>query len=266
MNFPENEKYPYSFPIADTHAHYDDKKFYDVRDELLGKMKDFGVELILNNSIDCHRSAKDVLEMAKKYDICYAAIGVHPECLEGNGPLDKDLLVSLLKRDKVVALGEIGLDYHWSPETADEQKRVFCEQLEIAKDLGLPVTVHDREAHGDIMEILKKYRPKGAVHCFSGSAESAIETVKLGMYIGIGGVLTFNNARKLVEVAEAVPLERILLETDAPYLAPTPYRGKLCHSGMIVRVAEKLAQIKGIDTETVLKVTFQNAKELYGIK
>ncbi len=265
MNFPENEKYLYSFPIADTHAHYDDEKFEGIRDELFGKMNDFGVELIINNSTDCKGSAKAVLEMSEKYGICHSAIGIHPECIEQNGEFDKDLLASLLRNKKVVALGEIGLDYYWSPDKKEEQKALFSEQLALANDMGLPVIVHDREAHGDTFEILKKFRPKGTIHCFSGSKELALETVKLGMYIGVGGVVTFSNARKLVEVVEAVPIERILLETDAPYLAPVPFRGKLCHSGMIVRIAEKIAEIKGISTNEVLKITRQNTKELYNI-
>ena len=164
-----------------------------------------------------------------------------------------------------MAVGEIGLDYYWSTEYKIEQKELFIKQIEIAKKLDMPVIVHDREAHNDTFEILKKYKPKGAVHCYSGSTEMAKEIVKLGMYIGIGGVLTFNNAKKLCEVAKEIPIERILLETDAPYLAPVPYRGKINISSYIYYVAEKLAEIKNISLEEVLKVTNENARKLYKI-
>lgn len=256
---------PYSVGIVDTHAHYDDARFDGYRDELLDELEAFGVTAVINNSTDCYKSAEDCLKMSRRHRICYSAFGVHPLNIEDNGPLDTKRLEKLLRDDKCVALGEIGLDYHYTPETAEKQKDYFCRQLELAKSLDIPVTVHDREAHSDTLEILKKYRPKGTVHCFSGSVESAKEIIGLGMYIGIGGVVTFNNAKKLSEVAKAIPLDRILLETDAPYLAPVPYRGETNHSGMIIRVAEKIASLRGIDAESVLAASKENAGELYGI-
>lgn len=259
------EVYPYHEPLIDTHAHYDDAKFDEVRDELLTALPRFGVKAIVNNAVDCYDSAKAVLALCERYDFLYGAIGVHPENAETNGPLDLGLLERLLRGPKIVALGEIGLDYYYCEDNKEKQKKYFEDQLGLAHDMGLPVVVHDREAHGDTMELLRKYRPKGTVHCFSGSAESALETVKLGMMIGIGGVLTFKNARKTVEVVEAIPLDRILLETDAPYLSPEPWRGKLNHSARIVKVAEKIAEIKGESVETVLRITRENAEALYGI-
>ena len=261
-----NENYPYKNLIFDTHAHYDDERFCDSRDEQLSSLPDNGVCGVINNAVDCKESARACLEMSDKYPFCYSAIGVHPLNIEDNGPFSKDELVSLLKAPKVVAVGEIGLDYHYTPETREEQKALFIEQIKIANELGLPVIVHDREAHADTLEILKKYKPKGTLHCFSGSREMAEEIVKLGMYIGVGGVITFNNARKLVEVVERIPIEKILIETDAPYLAPVPYRGKTNNSAMLIEVARKIAEIKGVDTEAVIKHTTENAKQIYNIK
>ena len=250
--------------IIDSHAHFNDHRFDDCREELLGRMNELGVRKIINCGCD-FETIEEVLALGRKYPFCFSAVGFHPENIGDELPDFAALDRIIKENEKIVAVGETGLDYNWREDNKELQKAAFHAQLELAKANDLPVIIHDRDAHADSLEILKAHAPKGVVHCFSGSAEMAREVLKLGMYIGIGGVFTFNNARKLVEVAEAVPLERILLETDAPYLAPTPYRGTLCHSGMIVRVAEKLAEIKGIDTETVLKVTFQNAKELYGI-
>ena len=261
LDFP----YPYEAKLIDTHAHYDDERFDGIRDELIGSLESFGVEAVISNSVDLNKSAEDNIALARKYPQVYAAIGVHPESIEDEGTLDRDRLCSLLSFEKAVALGEIGLDYHWRSDNAERQKAYFCEQLGIANELDIPVIVHDRDAHGDTSEILRKYKPKGTVHCFSGSTESAIETVKLGMYIGVGGVVTFKNARKLVEVVEAVPLDRILLETDAPYLSPEPWRGEPNHSARTVKVAEAISRIKGETVEKVLSVTRDNAKELYGI-
>ncbi len=251
--------------IIDTHAHYDDKRFDGLLDELMEKMEQLGVDAIINNTVDLDSSAAKCLEISKKYPICYTAVGIHPELTEKGSVVYEEKLLELCKREKVVAIGEIGLDYYWSKENKENQKTQFARQIEIANKLSLPVIVHDREAHEDTLNILKELRPKGAVHCFSGSVEMAKEIVKTGMFIGVGGVVTFNNARKLVEVVREIPLERILLETDAPYLAPVPYRSKLCNSAYLVRVAEKIAEIKGVSRETVFAVTKQNAKDLYKI-
>lgn len=263
----ENQLTAKPFSIFDTHAHYDDESFNLSRDALLENLGQMGVGYVINNSTDLDGSAEKCLQIAKKHPNCYTAIGVHPETVETKGePLNEERLRALLHQPSVVAVGEIGLDYYWSTDKKQLQQEVFRRQCEIANEMGLPVIVHDREAHGDTLEILKETKPQGALHCFSGSVETALEIVKLGMYIGIGGVITFKNARKLLEVAEAVPIEKILLETDAPYLAPVPFRGKQCNSSLIYYTAERLAEIKGMSTEEVIKVTAENAKTLFKIK
>lgn len=258
------EKFATPFSIFDTHAHYDDEVFDEMRDELLKRIGEKGVGCIINNSTDLESSAEKCLLMSEKYDVCYTAVGLHPELVETKGKeLDEEKLRLLSGLERVVAIGEIGLDYHYFSDRKELQKSVFKKQCEIAKEQGLPVIVHDREAHSDTLEILFACMPKGVVHCFSGSVETALELVKRGFYIGIGGVLTFKNARKLVEVAEAVPLDKILLETDAPYLAPVPLRGKICNSAYIYYTAEKLAEIKGVTAEEVIIKTDKNARSLF---
>lgn len=253
--------YPFKEPlITDTHAHYDDKRFIDKYDELFKTLNTNGVLKIINCGCDIE-SSKKCIELSEKYDICYTAVGYHPGNLKGKTDLNK--IEELTLNKKVVAIGEIGLDYYWRQDNKEEQKEVFTAQLDLAKRLELPVIIHDRDAHADTLEILKAKRQKGVVHCFSGSREMAEEIIKLGLYIGIGGVLTFKNAKKLLEVAEALPIEKILLETDAPYMAPEPYRGKTNNSALILYVAEKLAEIKGISTEEVLKITTENANTLF---
>ena len=204
------------------------------------------------------------LEMAEKYEGIYAAVGIHPELVSENSISELDEIRRLASHPKAVAIGEIGLDYYYDIPK-ELQNKVFSAQLELASELSMPVNIHDREAHGDTMTFLRKYRPKGILHCFSGSAEMAAEVVKLGMYISIGGVVTFKNARKSVEVVQDIPLERIVLETDCPYLSPVPFRGKRNHSGMIIYTAEKIAEIKNISVEEVLKATCENAKKVYNI-
>lgn len=253
--------------IFDTHAHYDDERFDENRSELLNTLSEHGVGYIINNSTDLFGSAEKCLKMSDEHRFCYTAVGIHPELVETKGAeVDEARLRELLKRPKVVAIGEIGLDYYWSTDRKEQQKAVFRRQCELANELGVPVIVHDREAHGDTLDILREVRPKGSLHCFSGSREMALELVKLGMYIGVGGVVTFSNARKLVETVEAIPLDRILLETDAPYLSPVPYRGKTCHSAYIYYTAMKIAEIKNIDVCEVLKVTSDNAKKLFSVE
>ena len=248
--------------IFDTHSHYDDEKFSDIREELLSGLFDLGLEGIITCGCD-NRSSENAIKLSEKYDKIYAAVGFHPENLEDEEPrLEK--IEEMLKQKKVVALGEIGLDYHWDTPK-DRQHKWFRAQLELAKKTDMPVIIHDREAHGDSLEFLKEFRPKGVLHCFSGSAEMAKEVLKLGLYIGVGGVVTFKNARKTVEAVEALPLDRLLLETDCPYLAPEPFRGKLCHSGHIAFTAERIAEIKGASADEIRKASFQNAKTLFGI-
>ncbi|MEE1262129.1 TatD family hydrolase [Ruminococcus sp.] len=250
--------------IFDSHAHYDDGWFDEDRDALLGSLPEKGVCGVVNNSVDIE-NAKRVIAMAEKYGFMYAAVGVHPENLE-NLPGDYlDRIAELTKHPKVVAVGETGLDYHWDIPR-ELQKRVFEEQLKLSLDLKMPIIVHDREAHGDVFDLLRRYRPNALVHCFSGSVELMREAVRMGMYISLGGVVTFKNARHSVEVASEIPLDRLLLETDAPYMAPVPFRGKRCDSSMIIFAAEKIAQLRDMTAQQVLDITAENAKRFYSIE
>lgn len=248
--------------IFDSHAHYDDQRFDGIRDELLTSLTDNGVEYIVNCGCDKVSSQK-ALEMAEKHGFVYAAVGIHPSNLDCGTTIDE--IETLAKHQKCVAIGEIGLDYYWTDDNKPLQREVFCKQLELAKRLDLPVIIHDREAHSDTLEILKEYKPKGVVHSFSGSVEMAEELLKIGLYIGVGGVITFKNAKKLPDVVKMLPEERLLLETDAPYLAPVPYRSKTNHSAMIYFSAQKIAEIRSTTPTNILKITNKNAKMLFGI-
>ena len=249
--------------IFDAHAHYDDRWFDEDRHSLLSAMPENGVSYIVNASVDL-ATAKTAIEYAEKYPFMYACAGYHPENLEDMPEDYLDQLTKLLSHPKVVALGEIGLDYHWDI-SKELQNRVFEEQLQLAKELDVPVVIHDREAHGDTMELVRRYRPKGLMHCFSGSVEMLKEVMKLGMSISLGGTVTFKNARVPVEVAAALPLDRLLLETDAPYLSPVPYRGKRNDSTRIAYTAMKIAEIRGMDAQELIDITTENAKRLYNI-
>ncbi len=250
--------------IFDTHAHFDDERFNADREELFTTLNSFcGVGGIINCGCDIPSSEKSI-EFSKKFPFLYAAVGFHPE-FAANNDCDLAKLEELLKQEKVVAVGEIGLDYYWDKENKQRQKEIFVKQIKLAQKHKKPVIIHDRDAHEDTLNILKEYKPKGVLHCFSGSSEMAKEVVKLGMYIGVGGVLTFKNNKKLPEVVKSIPLTRILLETDAPYMAPEPFRGKTNHSGLIIYVAQKLAEILNISQEEVLKQTYQNAQNLFGL-
>lgn len=263
MKFTEFEA-PLSEPlIFDSHSHYDDKTFDGVRDSLLSSLTDRGVDRIITCGCDLE-SSKKALSLAEKYGFVYAAAGIHPENLESG--TDVSQIEELCRGNKkIVAVGEIGLDYYFNSENKNEQRRVFEEQLVLSKKLGLPVIVHDRDAHSDTLELLKKHRPKGVVHCFSGSPETAAEILKLGMYIGVGGVITFKNAKKLPDVVKILPEDRILVETDCPYLAPEPFRGSVCRSDMIFYTAAKIAEIRNTSTAEILKQTNKNASVLFGI-
>ncbi|MGN0537750.1 MAG: TatD family hydrolase [Acutalibacteraceae bacterium] len=250
--------------IFDTHAHYDDKKFDGDRSELLYTLPTQGVDRIVNQGTSLETSRQSLL-LAEKYDYIYAAVGVHPECLDTVQDDTLEQIAALAQHPKAVAIGEIGLDYYYEDIPRDLQQSIFESQLALSKELNMPVTVHDREAHGDTLALLKKYKPKGIVHCFSGSVEMAREIIKLGMYIGIGGVITFKNARKTVEVVQDIPLERLVLETDAPYLAPVPFRGKRCDSSMIRYTAQTIADILNRPVEDILRITRQNAFAVYEI-
>lgn len=250
--------------IFDSHAHYDDSRFDEDRDELLSSLSQKGVTKIINCGCDLKSSLKTV-DLAEKYNFVYAAIGVHPH--EAEETTDKDIseIEKLYKRKKVVAVGEIGLDYHYDFSPRERQFEIFEKQLILANKLDLPVIIHDREAHEDTLRLLQKHKPQGVVHCFSGSAEMAKEIIKLGMYIGLGGAVTFKNAKKPVEVAEYLPIDRLLLETDAPYMTPVPFRGQRCDSSHIAYTAEKIAQVKTLDVQELIDKCNANAKKLFKI-
>ncbi len=252
--------------IFDTHAHYDDEQFNEDRYELLDTMQGNGVAAIVNVGASL-RGCKAAMELAEKYPFVYAAVGVHPDHA---GELDEEKLAKLeewCKSEKVVAVGEIGLDYHWDEYPRDVQKEWFIRQIDLARKLDLPVNVHSRDASEDTFQIMKEHAAglKGIIHCFSGSKELAMEYVKLGFHIGIGGVVTFKNGKKLKQVVEAIPLTSIVLETDCPYLAPEPYRGKRNNSIYIKHVAEEVARLKGVTLEEVLAQTEANARAVYGL-
>ena len=252
--------------IFDTHAHYDDAQFDEDRDELLNCMREQGVGVIVNVSA-AYDSCEKVVDMVQKYPFMYAAVGIHPDEV---GSLTEERFArmeELFQRDKVVAVGEIGLDYYWDNESHDLQKQWFIRQLDLARRRSLPVLIHSREAAADTMEIMKEHAAglKGIIHCYSYSREMAREYVKMGFYIGVGGVVTFKNARKLKETVEEIPLTAIVLETDCPYLAPVPFRGKRNQSGYIRYVAEEIAEIKGVSFEEVVARTRENAREIYGV-
>lgn len=248
--------------ILDSHAHYDDDRFDGVLDELLPKIHAMGVERIINCGCDNETNRK-CLSIAEKFPFVYSAVGIHP-CNATDGTTIDDIR-QFAKHKKCVAIGEIGLDYYWEPDKKEIQKQIFIEQLLLAKELNLPVIVHDRNAHADTLEILKEYKPKGVLHSFSGSVEMAEEILKIGMYLGIGGVITFNNAKKLPDVVQMLPLDRLLLETDAPYLTPVPFRGRTNHSEMIYLTAQKIAEIKNKKMEEILEISYNNAKNLFGL-
>lgn len=252
--------------IFDTHAHYDAEQFDEDREQLLNQMKEQGVGTIVNASAEVS-SWERTIDLTRRYPFIYGTIGVHPDEI---GDLDErqfERMKGFLDNDKVVAVGEIGLDYYWDNQPHDMQKKWFVRQLEIAKAHDLPVVIHSREAAEDTLSIMKEYASDmpAIIHCFSYSREMAREYVKMGHYIGVGGVVTFKNARKLKEVVAEVPLDFILLETDCPYLAPAPNRGKRNDSANLIYVAEEVARIKEITAEEVIAATEVNAKAIYGL-
>ena len=250
--------------IFETHAHYDDEQFDTDRDELLRSMEEGGVGTIVNVSAT-YESCENVVKLAERYPFLYAAVGVHPDEVGALNEVTFARMKELFSNPKVVAVGEIGLDYYWDNESHDLQKEWFVRQLALARELHLPVLIHSRDAAADTMEIMKAYGQglDGVIHCFSYSKEMAREYVKMGYYIGVGGVVTFKNAKKMKEVVEEVPLESILLETDCPYLAPEPNRGKRNSSLNLVYVAQKIALIKGVTYEEVVAQTEENARKMY---
>ncbi len=251
-----------SAKIFDSHAHYDDERFDGILGELLPALNKKGVDKIINCGCDFSSNQK-CLKIAEKFDFVFSAVGIHPGNIDSGTKISD--IENFAKHEKCVAIGEIGLDYYWVSDNKESQKEIFIKQILLANELNLPVIVHDREAHQDTLEILKTYKPKGVVHSFSGSAEMAEEILNLGMYLGIGGVITFKNAKKLPDVVEMLPMDRMLLETDAPYLTPVPFRSKTNHSEMIYLTAKKIAEIKQKSVEEILNSTYQNAKNLFSL-
>lgn len=252
--------------LFDTHAHYDAEQFDQDREAVLAGLPARGVSLVVNPGCDVPTS-RAAVELAHAWPFLYAAVGYHPENCAPYDPAELDLFRSWAGDPKVVAIGEIGLDYYWEENPPKEhQRRVFRDQMALAEDLDLPVIVHDREAHADSLAVVREFpRVRGVFHCFSGSAEMAQELVKLGWMISFTGVLTYKNARKAIEAAQAVPLEHIMIETDSPYMAPVPHRGERNDSGYVRHVCEKLAEIKGLSFEDCARITLENGKRFYGI-
>lgn len=253
--------------IFETHAHYDDEAFDIDREELLNSLEEEGIGFVVNVSASI-ASSKETIELTKKYPFLYGAIGVHPS---DTAELDEEKfqwLKEATKQEKIVSLGEIGLDYYWDTPEREIQKLWFDRQMELAKEVKLPVIIHSRDAAQDTLDMIKSANLKevgGVIHCFSYGVEMAREYLNMGFYLGIGGVVTFKNAKKLKEVVEYAPLEQILLETDCPYLAPEPYRGKRNSSLYLPYVAGEIAKIKNIDYDEVIEVTLNNAKRMYKI-
>ena len=255
--------------FVDTHCHLDDPQFAEDLNEVIERAKAIGVTRIINFGGDFQTSINAV--NLTKYEGLFAGVGIHPEEIDDaiNRFDYTTELAELAQKNKVVAIGEIGLDYHWEKDTKrrELQQKVFIEQLDIARQFNLPICVHDREAHGDTLKILKAEAKnlRGVLHCFSGSLEMAKEIWKLGWLIGVDGPLTFKNSAKLPDIIKATPADMLLIETDAPYLAPTPHRGKRNEPSYVVEVAKKIAEVRGINLEEVARITTQNAENLYNI-
>lgn len=251
--------------IIDTHAHYEDTCFAEDREQLFQEMQEKGIGLVVDIGAGI-RSTQGAVELSHKYDFVYAAVGIHPEEIDKIGEEHMDWLRELAKEKKVVAIGEIGLDYHYKEPPRETQKKWFIRQLQLAREAGLPVVIHSREADRDTMQIMQEQNAQelgGVIHCFSYSWETAQIYLKMGFYLGIGGVVTFQNSRRLKEVVSKAPLDRLVLETDAPYLSPAPNRGKRNSSLNLIYVIEEIAALKDVSQEEVIRVTEQNARKLY---
>ncbi|MBR3629745.1 MAG: TatD family hydrolase [Oscillospiraceae bacterium] len=250
--------------IFDTHAHYADSAFDADRETLLRSLPSEGVDCVMLAGCSTEDS-RACIALAERYPHVWCAVGIHPEQVDALPPDWCEQLCSMAAHEKVCAIGEIGLDYHYEGYDRDLEHTILGIQLRLAKELDLPVILHIRDAMGDALELLRSMRPRGVVHCFSGSAETARELVSLGLYIGIGGVLTYKNARKVVQAVEIIPEDRLVFETDCPYLAPVPYRGKRCDSRMIAAVAERAAEIRHTDAQSLIRIAAENGRRLFDI-
>ncbi len=254
--------------IFDSHAHYDDKRFDKDRDNLINDIHTKGVKLIMNVGSDLSNSLESSL-LSKKYDFIYSSVGVHPisakDEVETGVDIAKTLNDLISDNPKIKAIGEAGFDYFYQDVSREEQDEVFALQLQLSKDLNLPIIIHSREATQKTMDMVEKYSPKGIVHCFSGSVEVMEYMVKKGLYIGFTGVVTFKNAKTAIEVIKNMPLDRLLIETDCPYMAPEPFRGERCDSSMLTSVINKIAEIRGETAQKIAQITFDNAKQIYNI-
>ena len=253
------------YKIFDTHAHYDDEAFDEDREAVLKQIQEAGVVGVLNCACS-RKSLTTTNELTLNYDFIYGALGIHPsDAYDYNDEVRSEIIEKVNSNNKILAIGEIGLDYYWDENPDREtQKKVFREQMALAKELNLPVIIHDRDAHKDTLDIMMEYpEVKGIVHCFSGSVEFAKECVRLGYYIGITGVVTFKNAKKIVEVVDAIPIERLLVETDCPYMTPEPHRGKVNEPCNVKYVYEQIAKVKEVELEKLASCVEENFKRLF---
>ena len=249
--------------IIDTHAHYDDEAFKEDRDELLKSFEDKGIKRVVNIGASME-SSRNSITLAKEYPFVYAVVGIHPSCAEEISDKNISLLEEMSFDEKVVAIGEIGLDYYYDEPDREIQKKCFRAQLDLAKRCDLPVVIHSRDAAKDTFDILSEYKGvKGVIHCYSYSKEMAREFIKLGYVLGIGGVITFKNAKKLEETVEEISFDDFVLETDCPYLSPVPNRGKRNSSLNLTYIIDKLSEIKGVSKDFIIEKSFENAKRLY---
>lgn len=254
--------------FIDAHAHYEDEAFDQDRSQVLDKIRKAGCECVIDAAQDI-ATAKSILALSEKYSFIYAAVGVHPHCAAEFKDEDMQIIESLAKHKKCVAVGEIGLDYHYDFSPKDRQQEVFRQHIRLARKISKPIVVHDREAHQDTLDILQQEKAEECgclIHCFSGSREMAKIIMKRGYFVSIGGAVTFKNARNIIEALEVIPLERILLETDCPYMTPVPYRGKRNDSGLIPFTAGKIAETKGVLLDSVFEITKNNTKSFFSLK